>query len=129
MHHYYINKTVKGSFQSVIEKLVSELKEEGFGILTEIDVRETLKAKLGVDIKNYKILGPCNPPYAYKALQAEPRIGLLLPCKVIVREIDGGEVEVAAIDPVWMMKGVENPELEEVATQIKEKLQKVIERV
>jgi uncharacterized protein (DUF302 family) len=105
------------------------LKKEGFGILTEIDVRETLKKKLNVDFRNYRILGACNPPYAYKALQAEDKIGLMLPCNVIAQELSGGKVEVAAIDPVASMAAIDNPKLREVGEQVRVKLKAVIDNL
>lgn len=124
---YYFSKKVKGSFEKNIERVISLLKEEGFGILTEIDVKETLKKKLDVDFRKYKILGACNPPFAYQALQAEDKIGTMLPCNVIVQEISPEEIEVAAVDPVASMKAVENPNLSEVARQVQERLKRVIE--
>jgi uncharacterized protein (DUF302 family) len=126
---YYFSKEIKGSFEETIGRVTSSLKEEGFGILTEIDVKETLKEKLDVDFRKYKILGACKPPFAYKALQAEDKIGTMLPCNVIVQEIAEGEVEVASIDPVASMKPVENPELLEVARQVQQKLQSVVENL
>lgn len=125
--NFYFNKTVEGSFDEVYQRAVEALNNEGFGILTEIDVRETLKKKLDVDFRNYTILGACNPPFAYKALQAEDKIGLMLPCNVIVQEIADNEVEVAAIDPVASMQAIHNPNLESTALQVKAKLKKVIE--
>lgn len=127
--NYYFNKTVSGSFDAVIEVITAELKREGFGILTEIDVKATLKKKLDVDFRNYRILGACNPPFAYKALQAEDKIGTMLPCNVIVQEIDNGKIEVAAVDPVASMAAVKNDSLGEVASQIRQKLQNVIDRI
>ena len=124
---YYFSKAITLSFDDAIEKVMAELKKEGFGILTDIDVKQTLKKKLDVDFKKYRILGACNPPFAYKALQAEDKIGTMLPCNVIVQEIEGGRVEVAAIDPVASMQAVTNPALEEVAEQVRGKLKKVIE--
>ncbi len=124
---YYFSKTVKGSFEEVLEKVTASLKNEGFGILTEIDVKETLKKKLDVNFRRYKILGACNPAFAYKAIQVEDKIGTMLPCNVIVQEISEGEVEIAAVDPVASMKAVENPALLEIANQVQEKLRKVIE--
>ena len=126
---YYFSKTITLSFDDAIEKVVAELKREGFGILTDIDVKQTLKKKLDVDFKKYRILGACNPPFAYKALQAEDKIGTMLPCNVIVQEIEGGQVEVAAIDPVASMQAVDNPALKEVAEQVRGKLKKVIESI
>lgn len=124
---YYLGKKIKGSFGDVLEKVTASLKKEGFGILTEIDVKETLKKKLDVEFHKYRILGACNPPFAYKALQAEDKIGTMLPCNVVVQEVSEGEVEVAAVDPVASMKAVENPELLNIAKQIQEKLQRVVE--
>jgi len=123
---YYFSKKIKGSFDEVLEGVTIALKKEGFGILTEIDVKETLKKKLDVDFKKYKILGACNPPFAYKALQAEDKIGTMLPCNVIVQEKEEAEAEVAAVDPVASMQAVKNPELLEIARQIQKKLEKVI---
>lgn len=126
---YYFSKTIKTSFQEAIARVTEELKKEGFGVLTEIDVKETLKKKLGVDFRSYKILGACNPPFAYQALQAEDKIGLMLPCNVIVQEISKAMVEVAAIDPSVAMKGIDNPELAKIAEQVREKLSKVVTNV
>jgi len=124
---YYFSKKIRGTFESVIEKVTASLKSEGFGVLTEIDVKETLKKKLDVDFHKYRILGACNPSFAYKALQAEDKIGIMLPCNVIVQEKVEGEVEVAAIDPVASMKAVDNPDLLNIAKQVQEKLKRVVE--
>jgi uncharacterized protein (DUF302 family) len=124
---YYFSRKVNIPYDEAIIKVTEELKKEGFGILTEIDVKETLKKKLDVDFHKYKILGACNPPYAYKALQAEDKIGLMLPCNVIVQETPEGLVEVAAIDPIASMQAVENPALGEVASGVQDKLKKVID--
>ena len=126
---YYFSKTVTLSFDNAIEKVIAELKKEGFGVLTDIDVKQTLKKKLDVDFKKYRILGACNPPFAYKALQAEDKIGTMLPCNVIVQEIDEGHVEVAAIDPVASMQAIANPALKDVAEEVQGKLKKVIEDI
>jgi uncharacterized protein (DUF302 family) len=126
---YYFSKIVNASFDEAVAKVTVELKEEGFGILTEIDVKETLKKKLNVDFKRYKILGACNPPFAYKVLTAENKIGTMLPCNVIVQEISDGQVEVTAIDPLASMQAVENPALKEIASEISNKLKAVIDRV
>ena len=126
---YYFSKTLRVSFGEAIAKVTESLKKEGFGILTQIDVKETLKKKLKVDFRKYRILGACNPPFAYKALQAEDKIGLMLPCNVIVQELPGGEVEVAAIDPVASMASVDNPKLAEVAGQVRAKLKAVIDNL
>ena len=123
---YYFSKITDDSFEEVLTKVAGELKKEGFGILTEIDVRETLKKKLDVNFQKYKILGACNPPFAYEALQVENKIGVLLPCNVIVQELPDGKVEVAAIDPVQSMQGVGNPKLKVVAEQVQAKLRNVI---
>lgn len=126
---YYFNKIVDMSFDNTITKVTDELKKEGFGVLTEIDVREALKKKLNVDFRKYRILGACNPQYAYKALQAEDKIGTMLPCNVIVQETEDGKVEIAAIDPVASMQSVQNESLGEIASIVRSKLKKVIEAV
>jgi len=123
---YYTNKIVEGNFDEVIEKVTNALKEEGFGVLSDIDVKSTMKEKLDVDFRNYRILGACNPPNAHKALTAEPHIGLMLPCNLVVQETEKGKVDVAAVDPKASMAAVENPELESVAEFIKERLERVI---
>ena len=124
---YYFNKTITGSFDNVIQKVTEALKAEGFGILTEIDIKATLKKKLDIDFYNYKILGACNPPFAYKALLAEDKIGTMLPCNVIVQEKVAGQVEVSAVDPAASMLAIENSALNEIALEIRARLQKVIE--
>ncbi len=123
---YYFTKTIKSGFADAIEKVTEALKVEGFGILTEIDIKATLKKKLDVDFYNYTILGACNPPFAYKALQAEDKIGTMLPCNVIVQEKEPGEIEVSAVDPAASMKAIENDELHGIAVEIRDRLQKVI---
>ncbi|MEQ9465757.1 DUF302 domain-containing protein [Ekhidna sp.] len=124
---YYFTKTIDGDFDEAIEKVTEELKNEGFGVLTEIDIKATLKKKLDVDFYNYRILGACNPPFAYKALQAEDKIGAMLPCNVIVQEKEPGKIEISAVDPVASMQSVSNEGLGEIATQIREKLKHVID--
>jgi uncharacterized protein (DUF302 family) len=124
---YYFNKTLKISFEEAIPKVTEELKKEGFGIMTEIDVREAIKKKLNKDFRKYRILGACNPPFAYEALQAEDKIGTMLPCNVIVQETSDGQVEVAAIDPVASMQAIDNPGLGKIAVEVQKKLKKVIE--
>jgi uncharacterized protein (DUF302 family) len=124
---YYINTTVNSDFQQTLENVTHALKTEGFGVLTEIDVKATMKKKLDVDFRNYRILGACNPPYAYQALSKEDKIGTMLPCNVIVQELENGRVEVAAVDPLRSMQAVENAELEGIATEIRDKLKRVIE--
>jgi uncharacterized protein (DUF302 family) len=126
---YYFNKTLNQPFETVVESVTEELKKEGFGILTEIDVKATLKKKLDVDFRPYLILGACNPPYAYQVLQAEPLIGTMLPCNVVVRELETGAIEVAAIDPMASMQAVDNPKLGDLASEVRQKLQLVIERL
>jgi uncharacterized protein (DUF302 family) len=126
---YYFSKTVNLPFDGAVEKVTAELKKEGFGVLTDIDVKQTLKKKLDVDFKNYRILGACNPPFAYKALLVEDKIGTMLPCNVVVQEIEEGQVEVAAIDPVASMEAVANPDLKDVAEEVRGKLKKVVENV
>lgn len=125
---YGFSQTTRMSYDEALDKVTEELKKEGFGILTEIDVKATLKKKLDVDFKKYKILGACNPPYAYQALLHEEQIGLMLPCNVIVYEKDNGETVVAAIDPIASMQAVQNAKLGKVATEIRQKLKKVIEK-
>ncbi len=126
---YYFSKTLNVSFDEVITKVIEELKKEGFGILTEIDVKEALKKKLNVDFRKYKILGACNPPFAYQALQAEDKIGTMLPCNVIVQEHTEGNVEIAAVDPVASMQAIENPKLKNIAEQVQAKLKRVIDNL
>lgn len=124
---YYYSKIIEDSFENILRKIEVALKQEGFGILTEIDVKETLKKKLDVNFKKYKILGACNPPYAYKALQAEDKIGVMLPCNVIVIEQEENKIEVAAVDPVSSMQAVKNDNLSPVAETIKTKLKKAVD--
>lgn len=126
---YYFNKIVEGKFSEVIENVTEELKKEGFGILTEIDVKATLKKKLDVDFRNYRILGACNPPFAYKALQVEEKVGTMLPCNVVVQERPDGKIEVSAVDPVASMQAIDNAMLGEVAGIIQQKLKKAINNI
>jgi uncharacterized protein (DUF302 family) len=126
---YYFSKKVQMSFDEAILSVTDELKKEGFGILTDIDVKATLKKKLNVDSPNYRILGACNAPFAYRALQAEPQIGTMLPCNVVVRELDDGNIEVAAVDPLASMQAIQNKELHAIAEEIQLKLKKVIEQL
>jgi uncharacterized protein (DUF302 family) len=123
---YYFNKIFDAPFEEAVERVKAELKKEGFGVLTEIDVRGTLKEKLGVDFRPYRILGACNAPYAYKALQAEDKIGTMLPCSVIVQELAPGRVEAAAIDPLASMAAVKNEDLASVGLEVREKLRRVV---
>ena len=126
---YYFKKEIDLGFEDAIIRVTEELKKEGFGVLTEIDVKATLKKKLDADFRNYRILGACNPPFAHQALLAEPHIGLMLPCNVVVQEGENGKTLVSAIDPIASMQAVENESLGEVAEQVRSKLQKVIENL
>ena len=121
---YYFSKTISTSFENAIQKVTEALKSEGFGILTEIDLKSTFKKKLDVDFYNYTILGACNPPFAYEALLAEDKIGTMLPCNVIVQEKVPGEIEVSAVDPAASMQAVENDKLAEIAAEIRDRLKK-----
>ena len=123
---YYFSKTVTDDFDTAIEKVTDELKKEGFGVLTQIDVQDTLKKKLDVNFRKYRILGACNPTFAHEALIVEDKIGAMLPCNVIVQEHDNGEVEISAVDPVASMMAVNNDALGTLATQVREKLNRVI---
>ena len=124
---YYITKTVESNFEDTLERATAALKEQGFGVLTDIDVQETLKKKLDVEFRKYRILGACNPPFAYQALQAEDKIGVLLPCNVILQETVDGGVEVSAMDPAEAMGMIDNPDLKEVAEQVRSRLQRVVD--
>jgi uncharacterized protein (DUF302 family) len=126
---YYVSKKVKMTFDEAVSRVTEELQKGGFGILTEINVKETLKKKLNVDFQQYKILGACNPSLAYQALQAEDKIGLMLPCNVIVQEKSAGEIEVSAIDPIASMQAIKNPALEQVAVKVQSKLKTVIDNL
>ncbi len=123
---YFNDKIVNLSFEDTITKVTEELKKEGFGVLTEIDVKATLKKKIDVDFRNYRILGACNPPFAHKALQAEENIGVLLPCNIVVQENLDGKTQVSIVNPLVSMQSVQNPALEPVATQISAKLSNVL---
>ncbi|HKL07598.1 MAG TPA: DUF302 domain-containing protein [Bacteroidales bacterium] len=124
---YNINKTLHTDFNSAVTQVKNALKEEGFGVLSEIDVNETLKKKLDIDFRKYKILGACNPPNAHKALLTEPNVGTMLPCNVVVQEIESNKIEVVAVNPQASMMAIENDELQEIAGNIKSKLEKVIQ--
>jgi uncharacterized protein (DUF302 family) len=126
---YYHSKTVDLPPEDAEARVRDELQKEGFGVLTEIDVAATLKKKLDVDVRPYKILGACNPPAAHRALQAEDKIGTMLPCNVILQEDGEGRTEVAAVDPVASMQSVENEDLRPVAEEIRERLRTVIDRL
>ncbi len=125
--NYYFNKTLENvSFEEVLDRVSSELQKEGFGVLTEIDVRATFKKKLDIDFRNYRILGACNPHFALKALEAEDKIGTMLPCNVIVQQTSDTQIEIAAVDPVASMLALENIEMAELAKEIRSKLERVI---
>jgi uncharacterized protein (DUF302 family) len=124
---YYFTKIVDLPFEETLQRVTDQLKKAGFGVLTEIDVKATLKKKLDVDFRNYRILGACNPPFAYRALQTERMVGTMLPCNVIVQEVNEHQTEVAAIDPVASMQAIDNPVLAEIAGQVRLKLKSVVE--
>ncbi len=125
--NYYDAKILRNAnFKEAIEKVTKALKQEGFGVLTEIDIQQKLKEKLDVDFRKYTILGACNPPYAYKALQHEDKIGTMLPCNIILQEFEDNVVEVAAVNPIASMMAVKNPVLADIADEINEKLKRVI---
>ena len=123
---YYLGRTLPLGFDEAVARTTDALKKEGFGVLTEIDVRETLKKKIGVDFPSYKILGACNPALAYEALKLESKVGTMLPCNVVVRDAGNGQTEVAAIDPVASMQAIDNPELKRAAEQVRAKLERVV---
>ena len=123
---YHFSKRLNVSFDQAVARVIDALKSEGFGVLTDIDVKATLKNKVGVDFRPYRILGACNPPLAYRALQLEDKIGTMLPCNVIVQEYPGDGVEVSAVDPVASMQAIENPGLAEVAKEVQAKLRRIV---
>lgn len=127
--NYHFSKKVDLSFDEAIEKTTATLKEEGFGVLTEIDIKSTLKEKLDVDFRKYHILGACNPPLAHKAIEVEDHIGLMLPCNVIVQEHENGAVEVSAVDPIASMQAIENDDLQTIAEEVRYLLKKVIDNL
>jgi uncharacterized protein (DUF302 family) len=126
---YYFTKTTSLGYEQALIRVQEELKKEGFGVITEIDVRDTLKKKLNVDFRRYKILGACNPSFAHQALQLESRIGTMLPCNVIVQEREDGQTEVSAINPLESMKTVANPQLDDIGRQVAAKLQAIVDRM
>ena len=123
---YYFSKVLHTEFGKAVERTVEALKQQGFGIITEIDVKETFRKKLDLDFRNYRILGACNPSLAHEALRLEDKIGTMLPCNVVVQEIAPGTVEIAAIDPVASMQAVDNPALKRPAVEVQERLRKVV---
>jgi uncharacterized protein (DUF302 family) len=127
MMSYYFSKTLNLDFEQAVERARTVITEHGFGVLTEIDVAATLKKKIGADMRPYLILGACNPKMAHHAIQAEDKIGLMLPCNVIVQEMENGDIVVSAVDPVASMQAVENPALEETATKVRAMLKDIIE--
>lgn len=126
---YHFSKILTSDFDSAITKVIEELKKEGFGIVTDIDMKETLKKKIDVDFRKYRILGACNPKYAYQALLVEDKVGTMLPCNVVIQEHADGSIEVSAVDPVSSMKAIKNDKLGSLAIEIREKLQRVIENI
>ena len=124
---YYFSRRIKAGFDEALKRITAALKNEEFGIMTDIDVQKTLKEKIGVDFRRYRILGACNPRYAYQALQVEDKIGTMLPCSVIVQEFGPEDVEIAAIDPVSSMQAVANPALEGLARLVQGKLRRAVE--
>lgn len=129
MDYYFSTKLQNISFSEAIAKVTEELKKEGFGILTEIDIKATLKKKLDVDFYNYTILGACNPPFAYEALKSEDKIGTMLPCNVIVQEKERGIIEISAVDPAASMAAVDSKDLKSIAGEVRDALQRVIENL
>jgi uncharacterized protein (DUF302 family) len=123
---YYLGKVLPIAFDEAVTRTMDALKKEGFGVLTEIDVKETLKKKIGVDFPSYRILGACNPALAYEALKLESKVGTMLPCNVVVRDAGNGQTEVAAVDPVASMQAIDNPELKRAAEQVRAKLERVV---
>jgi uncharacterized protein (DUF302 family) len=126
MMSYYFSKVLSVRFDEAVDRVIQTLKSQGFGVITEIDVTETLKTKIGVDFRPYRILGACNPTLAYEALKLEDKVGTMLPCNVIVQELGPGRIEVAAIDPVASMAAIDNPALLEKAAIVRGQLEKVI---
>lgn len=125
--NYYFAKTLETDFESAVQRATEALRQHGFGIITQIDVKDTFKNKIGVEFRDYRILGACNPQLAHEALQIEDKVGTMLPCNVVVQDLGNGKIEVAAIDPVASMMAIENPELKRAAEQVREKLRGAIE--
>ena len=126
---YYFAKTLPLSFDAAIKKVTAALKDEGFGIISEIDVKETFKKKINVDFRSYRILGACSPTLAHEALSIEDKIGTMLPCNVVVQDAGAGKTEIAAIDPVASMQAVDNPRLKDAAAKVQAKLKRVVDRL
>ncbi len=126
---YYFEKTLDSDFESAVEKTKEALKSEGFGVLSELDIDNTLKEKLNVDFRRYKILGACNPPFAYQALQEEENIGTMLPCNVIIQDFGKGKVQVTVVDPVASLSAIDNRKIMDIAEKIQEKLKLVIAKL
>lgn len=126
---YYFSKILNADFDTAIGRTLEALKEEGFGVLTDIDISDTLKKKINADFRRYRILGACNPKLAFEALQSEDKIGTMLPCNVVVQQLPDGKVEVAAVDPVASMMAIDNPKLGKTASLVRDKLQRVVERI
>jgi uncharacterized protein (DUF302 family) len=124
---YYFAKTLETDFNDAVQRATEGLKQEGFGIITEIDVRSTFKNKIGVDFRDYRILGACNPQLAHEALRIEDKVGTMLPCNVVVQDLGAGKIEIAAIDPVASMMAIDNPELKRAAEQVRDKLRRAIQ--
>jgi len=123
---YYIKRQVEGSFEDVVSRVIESLAREGFGVLTDIDIQATLAAKLGVEFRPYRILGACNPPFAHQALLAEEMVGTMLPCNVVVQQMEDA-VAIAAVDPLASMQAIDNPSLEGIAQEVRDKLRRAVE--
>ena len=124
---YYFAKTLETDFNDAVQRTTEGLKQEGFGIITEIDVRNTFKNKIGVDFRDYRILGACNPQLAHEALRIEDKVGTMLPCNVVVQDLGAGKIEIAAIDPVASMMAIDNPELKRATEQVRDKLRRAVQ--
>lgn len=124
---YTLDKQVEGSFENIVEQTEEALAEEGFGVLCDIDVQATFAKKLDVDFRKYRILGACNPPFAHEGLEAEPELGALLPCNVVVYETDEGDVAVRAVDPEVLLESVDNPALDDIAAEVRERFERVLD--
>jgi uncharacterized protein (DUF302 family) len=129
MEFFIAKKFQNADFHDMDAKVREELKKEGFGVITEIDIKKTLKEKIDVDFRNYTIIGACNPAFAYKALQAEDKIGILLPCNVVIQETKNGEIEVLAFDPASVMMTMESPELDALSSEVREMLTRVLDNL